>query len=409
MKNLLVLTYWSYKDALIQTYTLPYLNIIRKYLHANSKIFLFTLEQSHLRMTSAEWKMEKKKLSLSGIHLISFKYTNFGIKAILKFFIIFLKLFYICLFGRINNIHAWCTPAGAIGYVLSVFSGKPLIIDSYEPHAESMVENGNWKKRSIAYKVLHYLEKKQSRRAVAFIATTGLMKTYAKEKYQVNIVNLYVKPACIDVNDFLKTQEIKREDLKDFVKKDEYLCIYAGKLGGIYLESEIFDFFKVAYEYWNKKFRVIMLTNTLRDKIIKYSNQSDFPADHIYSVFVPQYEVISYMALADFAINPVKPVPTKRYCTSIKDSEYWSSGLPVVITKDISDDSEIIEKHKIGSVILSLNKEAYLNSVKEIDNLLKNTDRQELKHKIQNIAIQYRSFSIAENVYKNIYSDFQKF
>ena len=34
--NVLVLTYWSYKDALIQTYTLPYVRIIQKNLGTNN-------------------------------------------------------------------------------------------------------------------------------------------------------------------------------------------------------------------------------------------------------------------------------------------------------------------------------------------------------------------------------------
>ena len=35
----------------------------------------------------------------------------------------------------------WCMTAGSLGYILSKTSGKNLVIDSYEPHAEAMVEN----------------------------------------------------------------------------------------------------------------------------------------------------------------------------------------------------------------------------------------------------------------------------
>ena len=52
MKNILIITYWSYKDALIQTYTLPYVKVIRENLSDDQKIYLVTLEQDSLRMNN---------------------------------------------------------------------------------------------------------------------------------------------------------------------------------------------------------------------------------------------------------------------------------------------------------------------------------------------------------------------
>ena len=75
---------------------------------------------------------------------------------------------------------------------------------------------------------------------------------------------------------------------------------------------------------------------------------------------VPHAEVADWMGLADFALTPVKPVPTKALCTPIKDGEYWALGLPVIITPGISDDSAIIERHSIGAVLNGLNAEACL-------------------------------------------------
>ena len=38
--NILVLTQWSFKDALIQTYTLPYVEILREIIPTERKIFV---------------------------------------------------------------------------------------------------------------------------------------------------------------------------------------------------------------------------------------------------------------------------------------------------------------------------------------------------------------------------------
>jgi hypothetical protein len=105
--------------------------------------------------------------------------------------------------------------------------------------------------------------------------------------------------------------------------------------------------------------------------------------------------------LGDFAINPVKSVPTKRFCTSIKDGEYWAMGLPVIISESISDDSEIIEMEKIGLVIDFTDKKQLSRICKKIEDLIDN--KAEMSTRIRNIAVKYRSYTIAENIYKKIY------
>ena len=119
--------------------------------------------------------------------------------------------------------------------------------------------------------------------------------------------------------------------------------------------------------------------------------------------FVRHDEISNYIGLGDFAITPVKPIPTKRYCSPIKDGEYWALGLPVIITKDISDDSEIISKENIGYVLQTLNEIEYKKSIERIDELL--TEGDVLTNRIIKVAGNYRSFEIAEEVYKKIYKE----
>ena len=109
------------------------------------------------------------------------------------------------------------------------------------------------------------------------------------------------------------------------------------------------------------------------------------------------------MSLGDFGLTPVKSVPTKKLCTPIKDGEYWAIGLPVVITPDISDDSDIIERYDIGAVIQSLDQKGYQSAIAKIDSLILNNGPK-LKAKIRKVAESYRSYRIADEIYKKIYS-----
>ena len=399
--NILVFTQWSFKDALVQTYTLPYIDIIREIISHDRKIFLVTAEQPQIALKSDEVDRINKDWKKRNVRLLPESYKRFGLEKIISSGRNFFKLYRIIRKEKIKTIHAFCTPAGSIAYLLSKLTGAELIIDSYEPHAEAMIENGTWRKSGMAYKILFSLEKKQTKHAQALIATTAGMRQYALDRYGVQVKNFFVKPACVDLVKFSPSEK-DPSLLKELGFENKIICVYAGKLGGIYLKEEVFDFIKLCYDRWKDDFRFLMLTNATKEEINAEIQKVNLPENVVVTRFIYHHEVPRYLSLGDFAINPVKPVPTKKYCTSIKDGEYWAMGLPVVISPRISDDSEIIEKENTGVVVNFSDHSALIKSIDKIEGLLK--DRVLLKEKIRQIAIKHRSFEIAQKIYKEIYN-----
>jgi len=399
--NVLILTQWSFRDALVQTYTLPYIDIIREIISPDHKIILITAEQEHIGLSKTESHGINKDWEKKNMMLVPEPYKRFGLKKILAAAGNLSKLIGIVKREKITTIHAFCTPAGSIAYLLSKFTGAQLIIDSYEPHAESMIENGTWKKSGLAYKILFSLEKKQTQKAKVLIGTTAGMKQYALERYGVELKNFYVKPACVDLVKFYPS---KKDSLllKELNFENKIVGVYAGKLGGIYLKEEVFDFIRQCYDHWKDEFRFLMLTNATKEELNTEMRRVKLPENIVTSKFIYHEDVPRYLSLGDFAINPVKPVPTKRYCTSIKDGEYWAMGLPVVISPQISDDSEIIERENAGIVVDFNDNGALLRSIGKLEALL--MDNLGLKEKIRQIAVRYRSFEIAKKIYKEIYN-----
>ena len=399
--NILVLTQWSFKDALVQTYTLPYVDIIRKIISSKRKIILITAEQESIALNKNETDQINKDWEKRNMQLLPEPYKRFGIKKIIASAGNLSKLISVIKKEEIKTIHAFCTPAGSFAYLLSKFTGAELIIDSYEPHAESMVENGTWKKNGIAYKILFSLEKRQTQRAKALIATTAEMKQYALEKYGVEVKNFFVKPACVDLVKF-SSSEKDISLLKEFGFENKVVCVYAGKLGGIYFKEEVFDFIKLCHDRWKDDFRFLMLTNATKDEIDAEIKRVALPEYIVVSKFIYHDDVPRYLSLGDFAINPVKPVPTKRYCTSIKDGEYWAMGLPIVISPGISDDSGIIERENTGVIVNFSDHKEIIQAINKIEELLK--EKVTVKIKNRQIAIRYRSFDMAEKIYHEIYN-----
>lgn len=403
-KNVLIITYWSFKDALVQTYTLPYIKMIRNVLPKDAKIFLTTFEQKKHKMSSVEVSNAKNRLMEdSNIRLMPFRYFSFGPKAAFRLIFVLFRLWLLIIFNGVKTIHCFAPSAGVLGVILKSLTGKRLIMDSFEPHAEAMVENGTWSKDSFAYRFQFRMEKKMAKKAFALIGTSDGMRQYVNKKYNIEPKRFYTKPAGVNFQLFNPKTYDNSKIRNEIFPNAEIIGFYSGKLGGIYLKDEVFEFLSVAANRWKEKFAFIMLTPNTQDEISELCKKHHFPEDQIKIFFVSHKEVPYYMAAADFAINPVKPVPSKRYCTSIKDGEYWAMGLPVIIPANISDDSEMIQQNNIGYVWQDFSQKEYLNSLQWIDDYLEG-DKTIIQKQIIQTAISHRDMRKFERIYKEIYS-----
>lgn len=391
VNKILFITQWQYDDALVQTYTLPYINIVKKITNANCYL-----------VTTGKGNNDTKLSERGGINLIELPDPTKGGR--LQWFKNLSILNRFVKKEQIPVMHTWCTPAGAIGAILKMRnSGIKLVLDSVEPHAEAMVECKIWPKGGIKFRGLFFLEKLQFKKAEHLIFAATEMDKYVKNKFGLTVSG-DVKPACVDLSLFSDKLLKNSELLKKLGLDGKIVCVYAGKFGGFYLEDETFQFVKQCEEFWGKdKFRFLALSNAtdeyMNEKMAKFNIQPET----VVKLFVPYKEVAQYMGLADFAFSAYKPVPSKRYGTPIKNGEYWALGLPVVIPPNISDDSAIIEKHNAGAILRGFSKEDYMKSISQIDSITKGKTRDEIYKTIRSLAEQYRNFSIAEQVYKSIY------
>jgi glycosyltransferase involved in cell wall biosynthesis len=400
--NLLVLTYWSYRDALVQTYTLPYVRVMKQY--CAGKIYLVTLEQPQLALSHTERQTITSQLAAEGIVPVFLTYQPFGAAAAAGWALKLIRLWWLIMTRGIKGIHTWCTPAGMIGVILSHLTGRALVADSFEPHAEPMVETGEWPPRSRAFNTLFAWEKKLAHRARAIIALTESMKTYAAEKYNMPEKPYYVKPALIDFDKLPSFTPAQREAFRQAnALSDKVVCVMAGKTGGLYYEQEVFAFFAACAAHWGTKFHVVLLSPVPESNLRELAANAGFEASQMTVRFVPHHEVYAWMSAADFAYNPCKPVPSRRHGTSIKNSEYWACGLPVVLAKDISDDSDLIAEQQMGAVLYEMDEAHYKQAIQVISQLLEKPE--ELRQRIKDFALKTRNMSLAHVIYRTIYAN----
>ncbi|MBK9421151.1 MAG: hypothetical protein IPN44_08860 [Flavobacteriales bacterium] len=286
-----------------------------------------------------------------------------------------------------------------------MLTGRPLVVDSYEPHAEAMVENGAWRKGGIAFRTLFLFEKLQSKRARAVIAAAEGMQDYALSAYGHVPSRFLVKPACVDLDRFSERNVKDPALLKELGLERKLVAVYAGKFGGIYLDQEAFDLFRVARDRWGPRFHVLILSPHQPDALLPYMQQAGLDPALFTIRFVSHERIPDYLGLGDFAITPVKPVPTKRYCSLSRTGNIGRWGLPVVITPDISEDSGLIVNAGVGAIMDPARPESYTEAIAQIDRLLTLHSKSELYAKVRPLAETHRNFYIARAAYQAVYGE----
>ncbi len=392
--NILFLSTWAHNSPLMENYLLPNVDIIRKLISAESKIWVQTWEREGVVMTD--------KALHTSINWLFFRHKKFGISALIGYLFQFLRLIIFCRKNKITHLHGFAPVANSMGLLLSYFSRASFIADSWEPHAESMVETGVWKKGGLPFRILFQLEKITSRKADFLLAASTGMADYAKNKWGFQPENIVHRPACVNLDQFDPRLFSKVELRKAFNLEKKIICICASQLGGLYLKEEAIAFFKAGLDVHKENFMVVLLTRNDCEELDKLLTKFSFPPDQIMIREVAPKEVPSYLALADYAFNPQCAVPSKRYGTPVKDGEYWAMGLPIILLPDISDDSKIVFTERAGVILQNLSYDAMLGSHTEIKKLLVEKG---LATRIRSIAAKYRNYSLAESAYKIIYVD----
>ena len=356
MKCIFIFAYYSYKDPVFQSAVLPY------FTNPNArecKFVLLTWEQNSYRMSKSEIQRIKKNLLEKNIIWYRTTWHSGKFKLFKKAYDFIngvLISLYLIYRHKAKSIYSEGFPGAIIGCFLSIISRKPHIIHTYEPHADYMLESGVWGEKSWEYMILKKLEVPIAKQAHTLItATQAYKKILLRKGIRSNIL---VIPSCVDTRIY-KYKPTRRQKIRGDlnIKEDQITIVYLGKLGGMYMDEELFAFFKICYDYNPNQFYFFLFTNEPEIKINEYLVKYRVPKERILVKFLKKEEVSDYLSAADFGFCGIRPIPSRRYSSPIKNGEYLACGLPLIIPYGISDDSFNVKKLKLGLVFNELTKD----------------------------------------------------
>ncbi|MDX2063924.1 MAG: hypothetical protein SFY70_12755 [Bacteroidia bacterium] len=398
--SVLIISPWPIEDGLTAAYTRPYLSKIRAQVQSTSTVVWFTYESRTKRLAAGKKRSIKEELLAEGIIWHSTAYVNTPLRGILWLAKTWLFLCWLVVRYRVSVLHTWTLVPMLVAVPVRWITRTQLVADSFEPHADAMLETGTWTKKSVFYRLSSCFERLGTRQARYWIPAASGMNQYALNAFGAADKTVAVKPGGVDFSSF---DPVRFSQSDRLFSADTVVGVYLGKFGGLYWQREVFDFFSACRTHWGDSFHALLISPTEPAQIHRLAAAAGYPSGG-YSVYAASHvEVPYYLAQATFALNATHAVPSRRYGSPIKDAEYWAMGLPVVLLDRLSDDSFLATAHKLGVILQGLSPEAYQHGVVELASLLEAEPTAERKARIRGIAQVYRSYAIADPIYAYLY------
>ena len=389
--TILYINNWELSDPLTVSTTLPNLEILSKSKLINEIIFI-----------TPEYNRDYNISTIDKVKHIAIELDSCKLPFLLK---------YICqelqykkeLLGLtkrydFNRILARGAPAGGRAWWLYKKTNIPFYVESFEPHASYMKESGVWKSYDPRYLIQKYWENRILEDASGLMPVSN---NYKKELIERNFLetNIYTIPCTVDTSKFLmsnKTRVKVRQKLN--IPLSAMVAINVGKFGGIYYDKEAFEAFEMAFKTIDDFYLILLSPISKEELKVKLDEFPLINQERLHHAFVNQSEVTDYLSASDFAYALIKSRPSTLFCSAIKIGEYWANGLPVILSKDVGDDSKILEDSKLGALYDSKIE----NHLECLNGVLKTMKQENYKTNIIDLAKKYRNPKKIKDAYQQL-------
>ncbi|MBL7941168.1 MAG: hypothetical protein JNM00_00270, partial [Flavobacteriales bacterium] len=275
--HIVLLVYNSYRDPLCSSFFMSYVH----QLHQPGRTFhLITFEQTAYAMSKDEQQKLRDELAQSSIHWYPLTYKS-GRLMLIRKLMNFLEAYYRLIVLRLRYKPALMISlaniAGIIGHLTGGMLGIKTCILSYEPHSEFLADFGLLGRKSLRYRLLHYLEMRAGRKSDFIITGTIHMEKRLKENSSAVV---YRAPSAIDGKVFFFDHEARTKIRSELgITDHDRVVIYAGKTGGLYLSAPELAALMVKFSRHHSRWHLLIVSpddqNMLRETFLSSGADSE--------------------------------------------------------------------------------------------------------------------------------------
>ncbi len=302
-----------------------------------------------------------------------------------------IKVISLCLRKRISIVHARSLIPAFIGIISKfLFLGKiSIVFDNRGALIEEEILKGNWNRLSYKVKFFSFIEKLIVKYSNQIIVVSNSFKKHILANYNFLGINHKISVIPNGTKILLNNKNLP----SNF--SDRITCVYSGSSASWQKIESVFEFFVIAKKkFSNISFKIITYEiETFKEKAKKYLSLEP----NILIANVPTHKVKDELSKCNFGILIRDNNIINNVASPLKFAEYLAAGLPVIVSENVGDTEEIINKYNVGVILRNNN---YEEAIAEIMELLK--DKQ-IKEKCKMVA--KKEFDIKKSIeaYRNIY------
>jgi glycosyltransferase involved in cell wall biosynthesis len=225
----------------------------------------------------------------------------------------------------------------------------PILFDLRSIYPAENVAAGNLKFNSRQYKFWGKLEANCIKAASVNSAVSEAMVSY------INTINpkseTHLNPIIVNTDEIYFDENERINIRTNLGWQENIILVYSGSLGVSGLNRESLSKILVLFSNLSDNFRFLFLSSDSKHSIEELLINVNIPQDHFYITESNPKELYKWLSASDIGFHalPLQIDSDTRLGTKVV--EYWVSGLPVIINKNVGAAVEIVSKNGIGLVV----------------------------------------------------------
>ncbi|HVQ63900.1 MAG TPA: glycosyltransferase family 4 protein [Terriglobia bacterium] len=247
----------------------------------------------------------------------------------------------------VRLVHAHNLYSAALALAVRPLYGYRIVLDYHGRIPEEYVYLGKGGERSR--RLLERLERWAVQRSDHVLVVSDRLSEYLQTTHNVPPGKLTVIPCCTDSALFRWNAELRAETRQRLGMAEKLVCTHLGSFFEWYDPELLVRLFSQLLHQAPGRAHLLVITaeaekarNFLEGKLpndvftLRTANHSDVPA---------------LLNASDVGFLLLRSSPNIRTSSPVKFAEYLSCGLPVAITPDVGDYSELVQQNGVGRVV----------------------------------------------------------